>query len=802
MENGKDSIRSILTFGKSVNRASGENVGQTVSQAVPTVGGRLSFAHIALAFFLLFAVFARFYELGVKPLHHDESLFAYYSYFLARGFGYQYQPILHGPLLENVTALVFLLFGDSDFTMRLPAAVGSLGLFAALLGWRRYLGKNGTLVALALLAVSPSITYYSRFLRNDAPYLAATFWCAYTLLRAFETGEKRYFWYAGLAATIMFCMMESSIFFFAACVGYLGLAVLVDFFPFCSPSNSGDGRRFPGRAVFFAPVSSASDSSRSVKRELLTVTISALLGVGVSLLVSYFYVRVLSDSLPMPGWKRENGEWIPSLTQRVLEVLPLAALLCVPMCIFCGVHWHSPRGRTGTLYYVLRLCWHRRWTLLGVGAMAVIIYITLFTTWFTHTKGPDFFGKEVRWTPLQIYKNTWDYWWDQHQQHRIKGPFHYYLPILLLYELPALLLATYGGIRSLFERGRVRHFVVLLTPHVLLLLYAMVGGFANWDWNELDRKWHVTHPFHLALAVFYVQVLVYFCGVLITRARYVEAFLAFWTVTSLFAYSYAGEKVPWLSIHTAGPAILLASLYTGRWLDKRRLEGSKLAFALVIASLALLWQVRSLALAAWVHPASPAERIVYNHTTPDVVFAVKRIEELAHDSQYGAALPMYVKGEMEWPLYWYLRRYTNWGPNVQDELAETSRPVVLVNWESVADYPELIANYEIMRFKVREWWEPPLLDFTALSDIWRLFTPIESRQDTENGRRLQASLAEWRKLWRYIAYREIWLDPTSPGYSNGANEFAFCVNKKFLSQIRDYLWLTVQPMRRDVPVSQ
>lgn len=810
MAEHNDSLKGLFRFGGGeATRPRASRLPEPASGMIP--GG---LAGVVMVLALAFAVVARFYDLASKPLHHDESLFAYYSYYLARGFGYQYQPILHGPVLEHVTALVFLLFGDNEWTMRLPAALGSLGLFAALIGWRRYLGSMGAMTALVLFAVSPTITYYSRFLRNDAPYLAATVWCAYATLRAFETGERRYFWYAGLAATLMFCMMESSIFFFATCAGYLALIILVDLIrgPWRSSHSLTPSSRyeFPGRAVFFAPLSKESrEAPPSWRSELGTLALSFLVGLVAALALAYLYVRVLSDSLPMPGWRREGATWYPSLVSRVLQVMPLAAIFCIPLAVLAGVNWHTPRGERGTLYYVLRVCWHRRWTLLGIGAVAVLAYTTLFTTYFTHTSGPDFFGQDVRWTPLQIYKNTWDYWWDQHRQHRIKGPFHYYWPILLLYELPALLVVAGGLLRSLFAKSTARllHGLALLLPPLCLLAFGLAGGFAGWDWVALDSRWHVSHPFHLGLVLLYLQLLVYVCAVLVARRRMVEAFLVFWMVSTVFAYSYAGEKVPWLSIHTAGPAILLAGYYFNLWAQQNPLLLRRPLF-LVLTSLALVWQVRSVSFVSWVHPWSPAERIVYNHTSPDVVRAVERIETLARESCLGPTIPMYVKGEMEWPLYWYLRRFSNWGPNIQEELSETSRPIVLVNWETVPDIPGLADQYEVYRLKVREWWEPPLLDFGALADIWRVLTPRESRYDpqqagmTENGRLLQLSLQEWRKLWRYLAYREIWLDPDSPSFSNGANEFAFCVSKAFLNRIRDYLWLSAQPMRRDVPTSR
>src|SRR5437879_2585062 len=67
----------------------------------------------------------RFWDLGFKALHHDESLHAFYSWRLYDGEGYTHDPMMHGPLLFELYALVYLLFGASDFTVRLvPALFG------------------------------------------------------------------------------------------------------------------------------------------------------------------------------------------------------------------------------------------------------------------------------------------------------------------------------------------------------------------------------------------------------------------------------------------------------------------------------------------------------------------------------------------------------------------------------------------------------------------------------------------------------------------------------------------------------
>jgi len=108
------------------------------------------------------------------------------------------------------------------------------------------------MAAMLLLLVSPSITYYSRFLRNDVPYLAVTVWCALCLLRAMQTGQRRYVFGTIMAATLMFCMMESSIFFFAACLGFMVLVTMTDWVRGWG-KPAGAPRDLPGEAVIFAP---------------------------------------------------------------------------------------------------------------------------------------------------------------------------------------------------------------------------------------------------------------------------------------------------------------------------------------------------------------------------------------------------------------------------------------------------------------------------------------------------------------------------------------------------------------------
>jgi len=52
------------------------------------------------------AALTRFWDLGKRAIHHDESLHAYYSWVLSQGNGFRHDPLMHGPFLFEANALV------------------------------------------------------------------------------------------------------------------------------------------------------------------------------------------------------------------------------------------------------------------------------------------------------------------------------------------------------------------------------------------------------------------------------------------------------------------------------------------------------------------------------------------------------------------------------------------------------------------------------------------------------------------------------------------------------------------------
>src|SRR5438045_2703786 len=116
---------------------------------------------------MIVAVLTRLMDLGPRAMHHDESIHAYYSNLYMKGGGYNYDPTYHGPFLYHIVALGFFLFGTTDAMARIMPSI--FGILLVGLCWflRPFIGRFSAIIAVLLVTLSPSISYYSRSLRHD-----------------------------------------------------------------------------------------------------------------------------------------------------------------------------------------------------------------------------------------------------------------------------------------------------------------------------------------------------------------------------------------------------------------------------------------------------------------------------------------------------------------------------------------------------------------------------------------------------------------------------------------------------------
>jgi len=119
---------------------------------------------------VILGLMLRWTMLDMRPYHHDESLhgmYGRYFYDFPNSNYYKYDPMLHGPMLYNSMRFIYAMFGDSLWAARTPVCLmGSLFMLVPFL-YRRYLYPTTTLLVTGYIALSPTMVYWSRFLRED-----------------------------------------------------------------------------------------------------------------------------------------------------------------------------------------------------------------------------------------------------------------------------------------------------------------------------------------------------------------------------------------------------------------------------------------------------------------------------------------------------------------------------------------------------------------------------------------------------------------------------------------------------------
>ena len=353
----------------------------------------------------------RFWDLGARAIHHDESLHATYSwYFMRLAPIYVHDPLMHGPFQFHAMALVFKIFGDNDYTARIPAALAGTAIVATPLLLRHWLRPVGTVAASALLALSPAVLYYSRFAREDIYIALWTVLLFIAVWRFRQDGRDRWLAVTAAALALSFATKESAYLTAAVLLVYLDVTLTMAFLD--QRGTAGAARWREG--VLLAPIAWALAAlwyAVAPLRERLRLTSipregDALVVIGILTLPQL----AAAVQLPLAA----AGFEVDGATERRVAVIAISALLGVAMMV--GMFWDT-----------------RRWAI--VSLIFYGITIPLFTTEFTNLRGgitSDFWG-------------SLDYWIAQQGVRRGEQPWFYYSMMVPLYEFLTLIPALIGG---------------------------------------------------------------------------------------------------------------------------------------------------------------------------------------------------------------------------------------------------------------------------------------------------------------------------------------------------------------------
>ncbi|HEY8561079.1 MAG TPA: glycosyltransferase family 39 protein [Pyrinomonadaceae bacterium] len=158
------------------------------------------------------ASFVRFFWLEVKPLHHDEGVNGYFLTNLFRTGEYKYDPAnYHGPDLYYIALAFTKVFGLNTSSIRWSVAV--FGVLVVVLAFylRKHIGRTGSLCAAFFLALSPGMSYISRYFIHEILFVFFSFGIVVSILFFIEkkkAGVGAILWTALL---LLICFLPSAL---------------------------------------------------------------------------------------------------------------------------------------------------------------------------------------------------------------------------------------------------------------------------------------------------------------------------------------------------------------------------------------------------------------------------------------------------------------------------------------------------------------------------------------------------------------------------------------------------------------
>lgn len=604
---------------------------------------------------LIVALVSRFWDLGSRAQHHDESMHAFYSWNLAQGRGFSHNPLLHGPFLFHATALAYFLFGTSDYTSRVAPAIMGVALVLMPYFLRKWLGRYGSLATSAMLAISPGFLYFSRFIRHD---IFAAFWemlLFVAIIRYLDERRDLYLYLASAALALLFSTKE---------VAFITAAIF-------------------GTFLFLLLIWQLWQRQERDPRGLASFDLVMVLGTLCLPLISALVIRLL-------GWN--PLDYTAAGVRRSGPVV----LVILGVSVLVGLFWDK-----------------RRWPI--VATVYYAIFFLLHTTFLTNMLGiaTGLVGSLGYWLEQQGVKRGGQPWY----YYLILIPLYEFLPLFL--ALLAGVRYLLGFEKPMAESEEDPSFAVgsLFAPFLIywtgmaFLIYSWAGEkmpwlilhlalptilLAGYSWGEImeGTDWHTLRErggWRLALLL---PIMLLAAAVVLSTSPYI----GFTTLDQL------NMTMRWL-----GPLVILAFLVVGALLSARRLglvSAIKVALFTLLVILAVL-TVRYAIFASYIHGDIAKEMLIYTQTSPDVTMITREIESLSERLVGGKEMEVAFDDFTSWPFNWYLRDYPNRRP-IGDGAGISEpfqAPVVLVGLENEPQLRPYLVDYIRQQYRLR-WWFP------------------------------------------------------------------------------------------------
>jgi predicted membrane-bound mannosyltransferase/DNA-binding beta-propeller fold protein YncE len=702
------------------------------------------------------AIFSRFYDLGARVLSHDEVNHVIPGYDFYSGLGYRYDPLSHGPFQFHMIAFSYFLFGDNEFANRIPAAVFSvITVVIALLAFRRYLGRVGALIAGVMFLISPYMLFYGRYQRNEAFIVVWGMVTIYAILRYLERGET---WVLFLFTAInAFHFIDKATSFIFAAQQLIFLAV-----------------------YFIDRLTRREWSSRFLRQKFILAMAAMILlltlagGLYVTLKPASTILLVLLALLALIGLIAglsalviviKGVGWAGIRSERTFDLLMLLGTLILPLLGALPIKLakfnpldYTPEGITrsaiviGILLLfaiVLGYWWGKKQWLLHM-ALFYSIFVVFYSTFFTN------FVQGV----AGGFMGALGYWMEQQAVNRGGQPAYYYA----LLQIP----------------------VYEFLPAAGVLLAIAIAWVKNL-WKSYPGK-----PYESA------------------KGEEVEnpavptvVLLLFWSFSSLVAFTLAGEKMPWLTIHIAMPMILVSGWAIG-WLTDwgSRIKLQSFGWRNIVRTVTLVFlailavlTARTAYRAAYINYDYPFEYLVYAHAADGPKILLKAIEDISQRTTGGLDIVVAYDNNTRYPYWWYMRHFPNridFGTEPTKDIQRAA--VIVVSEENYGKIASVVRDNYVQFDFMRMWW--PNQDYWSLK--WDNIS-AEYRAEIGQDAPPMSVIEYLKRAWRHIspfftdakvrsAIWQIWFNRNYTEYAALKNSNAFTLeNWNTGSRMRAYI---------------
>ena len=669
----------------------------------PVLGGiRLDWWTLIYTLLIVLAIGTRFASLGPRAYSHDESIHASWSWDLYTGRGYQHNPTYHGPFLYHFTAFIFFLFGDSDVTGRVSPAIFGLAVVLLPLLMRKWLGKKGTLVATAMLVISPLVMARSRYLRMDIYTIAFEIAMVIAIFKYLEERKQGYLYLMAASLSLAFCAKETAYIYAAIFGSFLAILLLARWLK----------------------------ADRSVKRwwECAEFDLVVMKGTLLLPLSSAFWVKLM-------GWDPIDYSNDGMIRSGAVFLVMLAVSAAI------GIWWDR-----------------KRW--LVAAGIYYIIFASFFTTMFTNGKGfaTGMMGSLGYWLGQQDVKRGGQPWF----YYLLLIPMYDFLPFLfsILGGGHALLKWRKGaGDGQASGESRVPFVPFLIYWSVLgFLAYTLAAE--KMPWLGLNMIIPI-----ILLAGWYVGQLLEKVDFQSFKERggWVAVLLVplFLTVliTLISTQPFQGTAIDQLSDTTQWLVALLATLgvAVALYLTGRRLGLARSMQALLLVTLIVLsaLTIRFAWMATFRYGDVPVELMVYAQGSPDIRAAMDEIIQLSERTEGGLQLKVAYDDESSWPFVWYLRNFKNAQFYAKKPGAPFDAPVVLVgDGNEPGIKPFLGAKYFRREYKLI-WWPTESYKSLTLRQVIDGIGDVEVRRNLWNilfYRKYSYDLDNWPHFNKFMMY--------------------------------------------------